>query len=138
MPKQQDMRITTRVFSLLLVGLLLLFACCNEENCRDIYGNWNDREGHAFVFKNDGTALWLNKFGQMVDTIDFVFSINCKTSPASIDFKDFDNGPFAGKTLFGIIEWSADSVFRICYEVGHQQDIRPKQFDSEQTMKFFR
>ncbi len=132
------MRVEISIFSLLFAGLLAIWACQGAADCRDIYGNWNDREGHAFVFNNDGTALWLNKFGQMVDTIGFVFSINCKTNPASIDLKDFSNGPFAGKTLFGIIEWSADSVFRICYEVGHQEDVRPQQFDSDQTMKFFR
>ncbi len=124
--------------SLVFVVLTSLFSCQNNPVCRDINGAWSDREGHDFEFQSDGKALWFNKFGQMVDTVSFVFVLNCKTKPASIDFKDFSGGPFAGKTLFGIIEWSADSLFRLCYEIGQQPDIRPEKFELEQTMKFFR
>lgn len=124
--------------SLVFGAILMLFSCQNEPACRDISGSWSDREGHNFVFQKDGKALWLNSFGQMVDTVTFVFTLNCKTKPATIDFKDFSGGPFSGKTLYGIIEWSADSLFRLCYEIGQQPDCRPKQFDPEQTMKFYR
>lgn len=135
---QSDMRVFFTYGSIFLLGLMLLSSCENTPACRDINGSWSDREGHDFEFYSDGKALWLNRFGQMIDTVSFVFVLHCNTKPASIDLKDFSGGPFAGKTLYGIIEWSADSLFRLCYEIGQEPGCRPKQFDSEQTMKFFR
>ena len=110
------MRVAFIFQGLVILALGLMHACQGPSTCKELIGSWSDREGHNFVFQNDGKALCLNKFGQMVDTISFVFTLNCSTTPASIDLKDFSDGPFAGKTLFGIIEWSADSIFRLCYE----------------------
>ena len=135
---EQDMRVAFTFQGLVIMALSLIYACQGPPKCQDLSGAWTDREGHNIVFQENGKALWLNKFGQMVDTISFAFTLNCNSTPASIDLKDFSDGPFAGKTLFGIIEWSADSIFRLCYEVGQQPEIRPKQFDPEQTMRFFR
>lgn len=132
------MRVIFTYGSLVFTALTFMMACQNKPVCREINGAWSDREGHDFVFQENGKALWLNKFGQIIDTVSFVFTLNCKTKPATIDFKDFNAGPFAGKSLFGIIEWSADSLFRLCYEIGQAPDCRPKQFDPEQTMKFYR
>ena len=123
---------------LVFILVTAFIACQSNPPCREITGSWSDREGHDFSFQNDGKGLWLNKFGQMVDTVSFVFVLNCNVTPATIDLKDFGGGPFSGKTLFGIIEWSADSLFRFCYEIGQQPDARPKLFDPAQTMKFFR
>lgn len=124
--------------NLIVLAFLCLVACQSKPACRDISGAWSDREGHDFEFHNDGKALWLNRFGQMVDTVRFAFVLHCETQPASIDLTGFSSGPFSGKTLYGIIEWSADSLFRLCYEIGQQPDCRPKQFDPEQTLKFYR
>ena len=132
------MRICTTTTGFAVVAALLFSCCQNKTGCREIKGKWDDREGHNFVFYEYGKALWLNRFGQMVDTVSFVFVLNCNTSPASIDFKDFSGGPFSGKTLYGIMEWSADSLFRLCYDIGQEPSCRPKTFDPEQTMKFFR
>ena len=121
-----------------LAAVLILIACQSGSSCRDIVGPWSDREGHDFVFTSDGKALWLNRFGQLVDTVSCVFVLNCKVKPATLDFTAFSNGPFKDKTLFGIIEWSADSLFRYCYEVGVEPGCRPKKFDQMQTMKFYR
>lgn len=125
-------------FCLLIVAISILSSCQGAPRCQEIAGSWSNREGYGLVFKNGNKALWLNKFGQLVDTVACVFVLNCKTTPATLDFSGFNGGPFQGKTLFGIIEWSADSLFRYCYEVGVQPDVRPKQFDQAQTMKFLR
>lgn len=135
---QQDMRAFYSNGTLLLAGLMFLLACNHTPNCRVITGAWSDREGHDFEFQENGKALWLNKFGHIVDTVRFAFVLNCEAKPATIEFTDFSGGPFSGKTLFGIIEWSADSLFRICYDIGQESGCRPKQFDPEQTMKFYR
>jgi uncharacterized protein (TIGR03067 family) len=129
-----DMRVFYTASILAGIFLATLYACDDKTACQELTGEWNDREGHELVFYSDGKGLWLNKFGQMIDTVSFMFTLNCKTRPASIDLQDFSGGPFAGKTLSGIIEWSADSIFRLCYETGGN---RPEQFDPEQTIRFF-
>lgn len=117
---------------------LLLVACDTNPACKEIQGVWTDREGREIVFMEHGKALWLNRFGQMIDTVQLVFELNCSTKPASIDLKQFNAGPFLGKTLFGIIEFSGDTLFRLCYETGQEPGIRPTAFDPDQTAKFFR
>ena len=128
----------TTIFSLVIGALFFLFSCQNGSPCRQITGTWSDRDGHNFVFQSNGKALWLNKFGQLIDTVTCVFVLNCQAKPATLDFKDFDNGPFVGKTMYGILEWSGDSLFRYCYGLGTSPDYRPKQFDPALTMKFYR
>ena len=130
------MRIIFTLMSL-LVGLSFLFSC-QGSNCRDISGAWRNREGRELVFQNNGSVLWLTSFGQLIDTVKCVFVLNCKAKPATLDFSDFSGGPFKGQNLFGIIEWSSDSLFRFCYEIGQQPGCRPKQFNSEQTIKYYR
>ena len=123
---------------LIIMATSMLMSCQGPPNCPELAGSWSNREGYGLVFKSNNKALWLNKFGQIMDTVSCVFVLNCKTNPATLDFSDFNAGPFQGKTLFGIIEWSADSLFRYCYEAGTQPDVRPQSFDQAQTMKFFR
>ncbi|MBL7827903.1 MAG: hypothetical protein JNJ57_14835 [Saprospiraceae bacterium] len=128
-------------FTGLLIFLLfssLLAACDNTAGCRDLEGEWRDGDGHEFVFQKGGKALWLNRFGQMIDTVHCVFELDCSVKPPAITLHDFNSGPFLGKTLFGIIEFSGDTLFRLCYEIGHDANARPKIFDPEQTIKFFR
>ena len=134
----QDMRSFFTSICLFVAAISVFFSCQGDTGCQDITGSWSDREGHNFVFQNNNKALWINKFGQLIDTVTCAFVLNCNKKPATLDFKDFKGGPFMGKSLFGIIDWSADSLFRYCYEVGSQPDSRPKEFDQEQTMKFFR
>lgn len=134
--KLQDMRITFTQYSL-FVGLSFLLSC-QGNHCRDISGAWSNREGRELVFQNNGSVLWLTSFGQLIDTVKCVFVLNCQAKPATLDFSDFNGGPFQGKYLFGIIEWSADSLFRFCYEIGEEQGCRPQKFDPEQTIKYYR
>jgi len=116
---------------------LLLLACNPSPNCQQLNGRWSNREGQDFVFQPDGKALWLVKFGSNFDTAQFEYQIDCKKSPMAMDLKNFKVGPHVGKTLFGIIEWSSDSSFRLRYEAGIQAAERPKTFDDEQTQQFF-
>ena len=71
-------------------------------------------------------------------TIGIMIELNCATKPASIDLKNFQAGPFLGKTLFGILEFSGDTLFRLCYETGQEPSVRPNAFIPDQTSKFFR
>ncbi len=132
------MRETFTFFCLTITAISILMSCQGRPPCRELTGTWTNREGYGLVFKSDNKALWLNKFGQIIDTVTCVFVLNCKASPATLDFSGFNAGPFQDKTLFGIVEWSADTLIRYCYEAGSQPDVRPKTFDQAQTIKFFR
>lgn len=121
------------------VAFMLFYACQpNRPGCDHFQGTWSDREGHNLIFLENNKGLWLNRFGQLIDTVEFVFSLDCTAKPATIDMKQFKKGPFLGKTLFGILEFSGDTLFRLCYDSGQQPDVRPTTFDPDQTMKFYR
>lgn len=123
----------------LVLGAVLLFGACRSNSaCNHFQGDWSDHEGHRLVFFDNGKGLWLNHFGQLIDTVEFAFSIHCNTSPVSIDMTAFKTGPFVGKTLFGIMDFSGDTLFRLSYDVGRQPDVRPRVFAPDQTMKFYR
>ncbi len=120
----------TRFFTqlhLIAVLAMLLFAwgnCTGKVTCQDI------------LFLQGGKALWLTRFGSQYDTVPFEYELNCKTSPASIDLGHFYNGPYTGKTLFGILEWTTDTSFRMQYEPGTDAGVRPEKFNMESAVKF--
>ena len=135
---QQDMRVFFINLLAIASAALCFIACEPNSSCKEIQGVWVDREGHELIFQENGKALWLNRFGQMIDTVALTFELNCATKPASIDLKNFQAGPFLGKTLFGILEFSGDTLFRLCYETGQEPSVRPGSFTPDQTVKFFR
>lgn len=115
----------------------LLPACQSGAGCSPLSGRWSSREGQDFVFQPDGKALWLTRFGSGFDTVTLRYRLDCHHDPTAIDLSDFKNGPHVGRTLYGILEWNSDSSFRLNYEVGTADDVRPKAFDPEQTITFF-
>lgn len=126
-------------FSIFCAALFFLFPSCTFDSpCRELTGRWTTREGQDIVFQAGGTALWLTSFGSQFDTVRLHFLLNCKKAPAAIDLSDFENGPHKGQTLYGILEWQSDSSFRLRYEPGARPEARPKAFEPEQTLKFFR
>ena len=124
-------------FAALLATLQLMVFCTNKVTCHELTGRWTTHEGQEFVFQQDGKALWLTRFGSQFDTVPFEYHLNCKAEPATIDLHHFYTGPYSGKTLFGILEWTSDTSFRLRYEPGADEWARPQEFDSESTMKFF-
>ena len=126
-------------FLVLSTALLLVFPSCTlDPPCRELTGRWTTREGQDLIFQAGGTALWLTSFGSQFDTVRMMFKLDCKKEPATLDLSDFQSGPHAGKTLFGILEWQSDTSFRLRYESGTRAEVRPKAFEPEQTLKFFR
>jgi hypothetical protein len=118
----------------LWIPLLTLAACGADTTCRPPVGHWTDREGRDLVFESAGQALWLTRFGSQTDTQHCQFEFDCQQSPPQLDLKNFTSGPFAGKTLFGIVEWSHDSAFRWQYDY----DARPHTFEADAEMQFFK
>ena len=123
----------------LLTGLAtLLLFCKTENNCRELTGRWTNREGQVISFEPDGKALWLIKFGSQFDSFPFNYRYDCNQKIATLDWMNFQSGPLVGKTLFGIIEWSSDSVFRFDSEPGTSSDARPKGFHAEHAERYFK
>ena len=122
------------------IALLTLFAItgCTDPPCRPLSGLWSTREGQSFYFLENGKALWLTRFGSQIDTIAMRYSYNCTKEPIELDFSDFESGPLAGKTLFGILEWNSDTSFRFDAEAGPGPEVRPATFESDQTQKYFK
>lgn len=114
----------------------ILLVACNGRICHELAGRWSNLEGQEMIFQPDGKALWLTRFGSQYDTVLFEYSLDCKPDPATVELTQFYSGPFSGKTLYGILEWTSDTSFRMRYESGMNADVRPKDFDAEETMKF--
>ena len=123
-----------------ILALVQLIFCvrCTEPPCRELNGQWTNREGQSFYFQENGKALWLIRFGSQVDTFPMEYRYDCKKQPAELDLSGFQTGPLSGKTLFGILEWNTDSSFRFDAEAGNRPEIRPQTFETDQTQKFYR
>jgi hypothetical protein len=123
----------------LFSGFTTLFLFCkSERNCRELTGRWTNKEGQEISFGPDGKALWLIKFGSQFDTFAIQYQYDCKATMPKLDLTNFQSGPLKGKTLYGIIEWSNDSVFRFSAEPGMSEDARPPKFNPEQTQRFYK
>ncbi len=125
--------------ALAAIALLALFSitACDTGSCRNLNGRWSTREGQSILFQKNQKALWLTRFGSQVDTVPMKFRYDCKKEPVELDLSQFQTGPLVGKTLFGILEWNSDTSFRFNAEAGTDPAIRPKTFESDQTLKFF-
>jgi hypothetical protein len=121
--------------ALALLALLSSVGC--ESSCPEPAGKWSTREGQSIFFQKNGKALWLTRFGSQVDTVPMVFRYDCAKQPVELDLFQFRSGPLVGKTLFGILEWTSDSTFRFNAEAGTDPSLRPKTFESDQTLRFF-
>lgn len=113
---------------------VFFLACVGGEqtSCKAPEGIWNNPDGFNFVFLPENELLWLTQFGTQYDTVRLRYRLDCTTMPVGVDLSDFDTGPYRGKTLYGIMEWTSDTSFRMRYE----GDARPTVFDSEQTLRF--
>ena len=120
-------------------GLFCLFQSCNTSGqCRDLSGHWTTQEGQDLIFLHDGKALWLTRFGSRFDTNRMEYHLECNANLITLDLSNFQTGPHTGKTLFGILEWSSDTSFRLRYEPGLSPEVRPTEFDNDQAVKFVR
>lgn len=124
----------------LITGLAALFFFCTpgKNNCPPISGRWSNREGQVFSFEPNGKGLWLVKFGSRYDTFPIAYRYDCGKKMTTLDLSEFKTGPMAGKTQYGIVEWSGDTLFRLSSEVGTSEEARPQKFDPEHVDKFYR
>jgi hypothetical protein len=114
------------------------FYCTSKPDCYELAGRWTNREGQVLVFQPEGKALWLLQFGSEFDTFPIQYRYDCDQQPIMLDLTGFQTGPLMGKTLFGILEWASDTAFRFDAEAGSSPELRPKTFNMEQTVRYFR
>lgn len=123
----------------LVAGASIFFCrCTTPPDCFELSGHWTNREGQVLVFQPDGAALWLIRFGSRYDTFPIRYRYDCSQKPVKLDLSDFRSGPLTGKTLFGILEWAGDSVFRFEAEPGSNPEVRPEKFNVEQSERYFK
>ena len=128
-----------RLLFFLNLGLLFgLCHCTGNPDCGQLAGSWSNGEGQEWVFTPNGEALLITRFGSKSDTDLCNFHLRCDSKPAILDLSDCKSGPYSGKSVFCIIDWTSDSTFRLRYESGTQPDVRPTTFDPEQTIQFVR
>ncbi len=128
-----------RLLFILNLGLGFGFCCCaGSPDCGQLAGSWSNGEGQEWVFSPDGEALLITRFGSKSDTDLCNFQLRCDTKPTILDLNNCKSGPYSGKSVFCIIDWTSDSTFRLRYETGTNPEARPTTFDPEQTIQFVR
>lgn len=133
---------------LLCSGLMALFCCClvsaddkKPLDAKQLEGKWtfvsgmkngaeagDDMKKAEFEIVKD--VMTLNNMGQ---TFKFKFTVDGKTSPASIDL-EMTESPFgAVMKAKGIVSLEGDE-FKLCYHP--MGDDRPKKFDGKEAFLF--
>jgi hypothetical protein len=133
--KQHNMYPYALISCLALVAILSSTGC-EAPACRELRGRWSTKEGQCIIFQQKGNALWLTRFGSQMDTVRMQFRYDCTKQPVELDLHGFQSGPLTDKTLYGILEWTSDTAFRMNAEAGTDATLRPKAFESDQTMQF--
>lgn len=119
--------------------LIALTTACGDSG--QLTGEWvatsENAQGTTFVFRDDGTALWL-----LPDTFRLRYAVDNDASPSTLDLSGFDRGPLQGYVLYCIFEFESADTMRLDCEPGVDSDrgagIRPGQFGAEQTQTFER
>ncbi|MGD9899141.1 MAG: hypothetical protein AB7T22_08440 [Calditrichaceae bacterium] len=129
----------------ILILLLIIFAGCRKENRGYLIGEWSgvDKMGikQTFVFMEDNRAEWKLKSKNMTQTFEIEYKIDFDTCPVTIDLSGFNEGPLAGKALYGIIEHKNNAMFRLDVEPGEinkDQPIHRPSFFGEETVTYYR
>ncbi len=121
-----------------VVTIVVTSACGDSDG---LTGEWaaasENADGSAFVFREDGTALWL-----LPDTFRLRYEADLGASPHTLDLSGFDRGPLQGYVLYCIFELEGGATLRLDCEPGVASDrgaaIRPGEFGAQQTQTFTR
>ena len=95
----------------------------------------------TLAFDLDGSARWSFELPAGSEVYELKYELKRESSgPAHLDFTGFTQGPFAGKTLYGIAEWD-EKTLRLDANPGDSgkggDSVRPQTF-SDQTRVFKR
>jgi hypothetical protein len=112
----------------------LLVACCSQTQSdrQPLLGYWEAKSENAhgsfFEFRGDGRATW-----HLADAFDIQYRVDEPLNPTQLDLHGFMAGPLAGRTLYCIVEVTADTLRMDC-----EPSARPVDFDPDQTQVFVR
>ncbi|HKY61193.1 MAG TPA: hypothetical protein VJP59_09290 [Gemmatimonadota bacterium] len=127
-----------RTVAAALVAIPVAAACGDAPG---LVGEWEatseNAEGTSFVFREDGSALWL-----LPDTFRIRYEADPDASPRTLDLSGFEDGPLRGYVLYCIFDLEGDDTLRLDCEPGVATErgagIRPDEFGGEQTQTFAR
>ena len=121
------------------LGIEAVYTRARADN--PLVGTWTGTyvEGHGmtFVFDGSGSAQW--RVVRPEGTISFSLSyrIDLSTTPHAIELHGFQDGPLAGRTMYGIFELEGTDSFRLDLEPGEAgstgDGVRPTEF-SDRTL----
>ncbi len=121
-----------------MAAIVVTSGCADTDG---LTGEWqavsDNAEGSSFVFREDGTALWL-----LPDTFQLAYEADLGASPHTLDLSGFESGPLEGYVLYCIFELEGEDTLRLDCEPGvpgeRGANIRPGEFGAQQTQTFAR
>ena len=121
---------------ILLITIITSIAA--HAQLKKLKGRWDNQNGQVLVFQKNNKALWIFYSETKSDTFRIQYAANLNTSPSQLDLSGFSSGPLQGKTLFGIVEFKGRNIIRFDCEPGKTAEVRPKQFNTEQTQTYYK
>ncbi len=120
-----------------LVAFTIQAACGSPSLVGEWEASSENAEGSSFIFREDGTALWL-----LPDTFRIRYRADFDSTPHTLDLSGFEEGPLRGYLLYCIFDFQDDDILRLDCEPGVASDrgagIRPDAFGAQQTQIFAR
>lgn len=125
---------------LVLIGLAFLLGCDSTDSSA-IVGQWKSDDLLTLTFEDDGTGLW--NFGSPGETgaAKFTYELSDYKYVQHITLSNFNSEEMKDITLFGIAEFEGTTQFKVDWEpgaAGSSRNVRPTDFDPEQTLVFTR
>lgn len=119
---------------LFLSIVFVWFSCTSPDN--RLVGSWDNHQGQSLEFYPDGKALWIFYSETSKDTFEISYKTDFSISPHQLDLTDFQTGPLAGRTLYGIIEFQNGESFHIDFEPAEEN--RPEDFDPDDAQTYYK
>lgn len=131
-------------FAALAAALVLPALLSCSELPEPLLGEWvsvgSERPPMTYIFDNDSIMKWIVELEAGPDTVSVPYRVNHQADPVQLDVGPWDDGPVAGRTLFGIVEIQGPDRFRVDFEPADPDgdgSERPNGF-SDQAMTFVR
>ena len=131
-------------FAALAAALLLPALSACSEPAEPLLGEWvsvgSERPPMTYIFDSDSTMKWVVELEAGPDTVSVPYRVNYQADPVHLDVGPWDDGPVAGRTLFGIVEIQGPDRFEVDFEPADPDgdgSERPDGF-SDQAVAFVR
>lgn len=122
-----------RIHPLLIVVFLLHLLACNKVGDEGLQGAWENNKGQVLVFQENGEMLWIQPMREAADTFYMKYRLDETAQPNTVDFYSIENGPFKGKKIYGLAEFTSEGfkrAIRLNIRVGADETSRPESLES--------